>query len=85
MTGMGADGVRGATDIRDAGGEVIIQNEASSVVWGMPGLVHAAGQSDADYPLDCLATEIVRRVLRSRALPSPVDLKTHASLELPAK
>jgi two-component system chemotaxis response regulator CheB len=85
MTGMGADGVRGAADIRAAGGEVIIQNEASSVVWGMPGLVHAAGQADGEYPLDCLATEIVRRVLRSRAFPSPVDAKTRASLERPAK
>src|SRR5216684_3120524 len=55
MTGMGADGALGAQDIRDAGGDVIIQDEASSVVWGMPGLVHASGLADADYPLDQLA------------------------------
>ncbi len=66
MTGMGSDGVLGAQDIRDAGGEVIIQDEASSVVWGMPGLVHASGLDDAAYPLDHLATEITRRVLQSR-------------------
>lgn len=66
MTGMGSDGALGAQDIRDAGGVVIIQDEASSVVWGMPGLVHASGLADASYPLDQLATEITRRVLQSR-------------------
>jgi len=66
MTGMGSDGVLGAQRIREAGGEVIIQDEASSVVWGMPGLVYAAGQADAVYPLDQLAPEITRRVLQSR-------------------
>jgi len=67
MTGMGSDGVIGAQHIRDAGGEVIVQDEASSVVWGMPGLVHAAGMADAIYPLDDLAGEITRRVLRSHS------------------
>jgi two-component system, chemotaxis family, protein-glutamate methylesterase/glutaminase len=67
MTGMGSDGVLGAQHIREAGGEVIIQDEPSSVVWGMPGLVYAAGQADAVYPLDQLASEIIRRVLQSRA------------------
>jgi len=67
MTGMGSDGVLGAQDIREAGGNVIIQDEASSVVWGMPGLVHAAGLDDAAYPLDRLAPEITQRVLHSRS------------------
>jgi two-component system chemotaxis response regulator CheB len=70
MTGMGADGVRGSQCIREAGGEVIIQDEASAVVWGMPGLVYAAGQADGVYPLHQLAHEINRRVLESRA-PGP--------------
>jgi two-component system chemotaxis response regulator CheB len=85
MTGMGADGVLGAQDIRDAGGDVIIQDEASSVVWGMPGLVHASGLADAAYPLDDLATEITRRVLQSRAPRTHFDLKSYATLEPPAK
>src|SRR5271157_1863806 len=85
MTGMGSDGVLGAQDIRDAGGDVIIQDEASSVVWGMPGLVHASGLDDAAYPLDLLATEITRRVLQSRGPRVPFDLKSHAPLESPAK
>jgi two-component system, chemotaxis family, protein-glutamate methylesterase/glutaminase len=66
MTGMGSDGVLGAQQIREAGGEVIIQDEASSVVWGMPGLVYAAGQADAVYPLAQLAPEITRRVWQNR-------------------
>src|SRR4051812_1350845 len=68
MTGMGSDGVRGAQEIREAGGTVIIQDEPSSVIWGMPGLVHASGLADACYPLDQLAAEITRRVLQSREL-----------------
>jgi two-component system, chemotaxis family, protein-glutamate methylesterase/glutaminase len=66
MTGMGSDGVLGSQRIREAGGEVIIQDEASSVVWGMPGLVYAAGQANAVYPVHQLAAEITRRVLQSR-------------------
>jgi two-component system, chemotaxis family, protein-glutamate methylesterase/glutaminase len=85
MTGMGSDGVLGAQDIRDAGGDVIIQDEASSVVWGMPGLVHASGLDDAAYPLDHLAAEITRRVLQSRGPRVPFDLKNHFPLESPAK
>jgi two-component system chemotaxis response regulator CheB len=85
MTGMGSDGTRGAQHIRDAGGEVIIQDEASSVVWGMPGLVHAAGLEDASYPLDQLATEITRRVFNSRAPRPAVNSIGPSHLEAPVK
>jgi two-component system chemotaxis response regulator CheB len=85
MTGMGSDGVLGAQNIRDDGGDVIIQDEASSVVWGMPGPVHASGLADAAYPLDHLATEITRRVLQSRGPRTHFDLKSYATLEPPAK
>ena len=85
MTGMGSDGVRGSQDIRDAGGEVIIQDEPSSVVWGMPGLVHASGLDDAAYPLDRLAEEITRRVLQSRSSHSSFPQKSYAALAPPAK
>jgi two-component system chemotaxis response regulator CheB len=85
MTGMGSDGLLGAQDVRNAGGEVIIQDEASSVVWGMPGLVHASGLASASYPVDRLAEEITRRVLRGRVPRVPLDLKTYATLEPPAK
>jgi len=85
MTGMGSDGALGAQSIRDAGGDIIIQDEASSVVWGMPGLVHASGLADAVYPLEQLATEITRRVLQSRGPRSRFDLQSSATLERPAK
>ena len=85
MTGMGADGVLGAQDIRNAGGDVIIQDEASSVVWGMPGLVQASGLADAAYPVDQLGAEITRRVLQSRVPRGQSDLKSHATPALPAK
>jgi two-component system chemotaxis response regulator CheB len=85
MTGMGSDGVLGAQDICDAGGNVIIQDEASSVVWGMPGLVHASGLDDAAYPLDQLATAITKRVLHSRGAQIQVDQKRSAAAAAPAK
>ncbi len=70
LTGMGADGTRGSADIRDAGGEVIVQDEASSVVWGMPGSVVAANLADRIYPLDSIVPEVVRRVSLRRAFAS---------------
>jgi len=81
LTGMGSDGAIGARHIREAGGEVIVQDEASSVVWGMPGAVCAAGQADAVYPLQQLAGEISRRVLQSRALRAAAGSPKTSKLE----
>lgn len=81
MTGMGSDGVLGAQKIREAGGDVIVQDEASSVVWGMPGLVHTSGLSSAVYPLDRLGAEITRRVLQSRGFRGPVGVKSYSAME----
>jgi two-component system chemotaxis response regulator CheB len=66
LTGMGQDGLRGCELVRAAGGHVLVQDEASSVVWGMPGFVARAGLADAVLPLDHLAVEIARYV-RTRA------------------
>jgi len=71
LTGMGSDGVLGAGHIREKGGHVFVQDEASSVVWGMPGQVTAAGQADATYPLASMAHEIVRAVNSRRTLSPP--------------
>jgi two-component system chemotaxis response regulator CheB len=68
LTGMGSDGTRGSADIREAGGEVIAQDEASSVVWGMPGNVVAANLADRVYPLGGIAPEVVRRVAMRRGI-----------------
>jgi two-component system chemotaxis response regulator CheB len=61
MTGMGQDGLRGCEWIRERGGQVVVQDEASSVVWGMPGYVAQAGLADKILPLDQIAGEILRR------------------------
>jgi two-component system, chemotaxis family, protein-glutamate methylesterase/glutaminase len=66
LTGMGADGTRGAADIVAAGGSVIAQDEASSVVWGMPRSVALAGLCSAVLPLDEIAGRILRLVMGNR-------------------
>jgi two-component system chemotaxis response regulator CheB len=77
LTGMGQDGLRGCESIRAAGGQILAQDEATSVVWGMPGFVARAGLTDRVLPLPQIAGEIVRRVslgrrtsLSSAGLPS---------------
>ncbi|HZR21024.1 MAG TPA: chemotaxis response regulator protein-glutamate methylesterase [Verrucomicrobiae bacterium] len=62
LTGMGQDGLRGCESIREAGGQVLVQDESTSVVWGMPGAVSQAGLADKVLPLRELADEINRRV-----------------------
>ena len=60
LTGMGSDGARGGKTIVEAGGSVIAQDEATSVVWGMPGAVANAGVCAAVLPLDQIAPKVVR-------------------------
>lgn len=64
MTGMGQDGLRGCERIHEAGGQILVQDESTSVVWGMPSYVFKAGLSDRVLPLNDLGPEIVRRVRR---------------------
>jgi two-component system chemotaxis response regulator CheB len=66
MTGMGQDGLRGCEHIRELGGQVLAQDQMTSVVWGMPGYVANAGLADKVVPLNQLATEIIRRVSKGR-------------------
>lgn len=60
LTGMGQDGLRGVELLKAQGACVLAQDEASSVVWGMPGAVANAGLADRVLPLDDVVPEILR-------------------------
>jgi two-component system chemotaxis response regulator CheB len=60
LTGMGSDGTNGARAIANIGGAVIAQDEASSVIWGMPGSAVQAGLCSAVLPLSGIAAEVSR-------------------------
>jgi two-component system chemotaxis response regulator CheB len=62
LTGMGQDGLKGCEALSAAGASIIVQDEASSVVWGMPGFVARAGLAEKVLPLDQIGNEIIRRV-----------------------
>jgi len=66
LTGMGTDGTDGAAAIAAAGGSVIAQDEATSVVWGMPGSAAHAGVCSAVLPLDQIAPKIARMFLGAK-------------------
>ena len=85
LTGMGYDGLRGSEQVRRSGGRVIVQDEASSVVWGMPGAVARAGLADLVLPLQEIAAEIKQQVglstIPSKALgPSRLEQSLHGTL-----
>jgi two-component system chemotaxis response regulator CheB len=62
LTGMGSDGMNGCRAIRNRGGSVLAQDEATSTVWGMPGAVVNAGLAQKVLPLNAIAPEILRIV-----------------------
>ena len=62
LTGMGQDGLRGAEALKAKGAYVIAQDEASSVVWGMPGAVVGAGLADCVAPLSTIVPQILKQV-----------------------
>jgi two-component system chemotaxis response regulator CheB len=72
LTGMGQDGLKGCEALCEQDANVIVQDEATSVVWGMPGFVARAGLAEKILPLDRIASEIIRR-----ASLEPIPLHTH--------
>lgn len=67
LTGMGQDGLKGCEAIRGASGQVLVQDEATSVVWGMPGAIARAGLAHKVLPIEKLTAEIIRRVQTGRS------------------
>lgn len=67
LTGMGQDGLRGCEQVRTVGGQILAQDEASSVVWGMPGFVVRANLADAVGPPETLAMLIKNRITFGRS------------------
>ena len=62
MTGMGQDGLKGSEALFAAGSPILVQDEASSIVWGMPKLVEMAGLAEEQVPLNQIAMSILERV-----------------------
>ena len=62
---MGSDGLLGCRAIRDHGGSVLAQDQATSTVWGMPGAVATAGLAHNVIPLNAIVPEILRIVRRT--------------------
>ncbi len=66
MTGMGQDGLKGCEALKSVGARILIQDEATSVIWGMAGSVSRAGLATMELPLDRIASDIIRRVQEGR-------------------
>jgi two-component system chemotaxis response regulator CheB len=67
LTGMGYDGLKGCEIISAKDGQIIAQDEATSVVWGMPGAVVQAGLANAVLPIEKISEEIVFRSRQATA------------------
>jgi two-component system chemotaxis response regulator CheB len=66
LTGMGQDGLAGTRQVIDAGGSAVAQDEATSVVWGMPGAVAQAGLCHAVLPLPRIAPKLLEMLRMTR-------------------
>jgi two-component system chemotaxis response regulator CheB len=59
LTGMGDDGARGLLELKNAGAPTLVQDEATSVVWGMPGAAFKLGATDEQVPLERIAERLM--------------------------
>lgn len=76
LTGMGQDGLIGCEAISKAGGDIFVQDEETSVIWGMPGAVARANLASQILPLDQVAREIVSRCATANKTKQPSLLKS---------
>lgn len=67
LTGMGQDGLNGCQHINDAGGQIIVQDKETSVVWGMPGAVAQANLAHYILPIDKISEKIIQKVSKNRS------------------
>ena len=61
LTGMGADGAAGLKEMLENGAPTLVQDEKTSVVWGMPGEAYKMGAAKDQYPLEKIAGELLKR------------------------
>ena len=61
LTGMGADGAKGLKEMLENGAPTLVQDERTSVVWGMPGEAYKIGAAQEQYPLEKIAKELLKR------------------------
>lgn len=66
LTGMGDDGARGLLEMLQAGAPTLVQDEASSVVWGMPGAAYKLGAAQEVVPLDRVAERLLALSAQAR-------------------
>ena len=78
LTGMGSDGLEGCRAIRRAGGRVLVQDRATSAVWGMPAVVAQAGLAHRTLPLPAIAAELQRLCPARIPVASPKGWFAHA-------
>lgn len=81
LTGMGEDGARGLLAVLKAGGRTLVQDEASSVVWGMPGAAFRLGGAEAVVPLERIPEELLRRL--GTAPPRAAEARSRTADALP--
>jgi two-component system chemotaxis response regulator CheB len=68
LTGMGQDGLEGCKAIHKAGGKILVQDQATSVVWGMPGTVYKEGLAEEALSIHDLSAAIMGRLNQKQAL-----------------
>jgi two-component system, chemotaxis family, protein-glutamate methylesterase/glutaminase len=84
LTGMGSDGCLGAAEIKKLHGEVLVQDAATSVVWGMPGAIAGRGLADAVLPLGSIARTVIERAGRATPPRAPAAPAAPAAQAAPA-